>query len=704
MALSTFLHADMRLRDRILSIILAVLLTNSDAQSCVRRQEEIPKLLAELTLEQLGQVKVAGDWLGELEPEAIQQYPGTRTVICIDEMTESGVRTVEDALRSIPSIGLYAETGTGILPNIGVRGLNPRNSEEVLVLLDDIPFTLAPYGQTSLSLFPLTMNFVEAVDVARGGVAVHYGPNNVGGLINLVSKRIPRKISLTAKETLPIAQTGHVLSDTYARVGGFFTDSFGAQLQVNGVYGQFVRDHSDTSITHLMLDTDFVIDSSSEIKAKFLYYNTNDQMPGGLTPQSYESNPDQSTMPLGAYDGDSLRGHLIYNKRFSDRTELGWTAFAHNSNRKFVFGNTTNPDAPSTEEQSTPRHFLVFGTEPRASISFNTGFEQKISIGLRYMHEEVDYLTDSLVLATNQYKPMRDWRFNDNALAIYLSDTFSLLGNRLKITPGIRREQLNLDYRNNQTGETATNKTVDFLPGLDIGYKASDSVFLFTNIHKSLRPVQFTQITYGGSLVSEMAWNYEAGMRFTSYKDIGASLSAFHFTVDNKIEFVNQTVGYRNLNKVRHQGIETEFSWRKEHLKGLNFSTRYTLLGTKQLSGPFEGNQLPYAPRHQIYLESNYRTSAWDIHLDGFYRTKVFTDSADTVNENSTGSIGQVPPYWLWNFQLNHRFSWDHREMTAGVGITNLFDREYYDRDFPPFLGRLPAPRRVFLLTLQMDT
>ena len=121
-------------------------------------------------------VTVTSDWLGAPTPAVARKHPGARTVLTEDELTDSGSRTLEDALRQVPGLTVADESGTGILPNIGVRGLNPLRSEQVLLLQDGIPMTLAPYGQTGASLFPLTLQSVQAVDVARGGVAVHYGP------------------------------------------------------------------------------------------------------------------------------------------------------------------------------------------------------------------------------------------------------------------------------------------------------------------------------------------------------------------------------------------------------------------------------------------------------------------------------------------------------------------------------------------------
>lgn len=93
-----------------------------------------------------------------------------------------------------------------------------------MVLVDGVPLALAPYTGTGLSLFPVTSETVERIDLVRGSVAVRYGPNNVGGVIELITQPIPRQRSATVKQQLTIAgSTGHTFSDTYAR---FETDAF----------------------------------------------------------------------------------------------------------------------------------------------------------------------------------------------------------------------------------------------------------------------------------------------------------------------------------------------------------------------------------------------------------------------------------------------------------------------------------------------
>lgn len=648
-------------------------------------------------------VTVTSDWLGTPTAASARKHPGARNVIDEKGLTESGARSLEDALRQVPGVTVTDESGTGILPNIGVRGLNPLRSEQVLLLQDGIPMTLAPYGQTGASLFPLTLQMVEAVDVARGGVAVHYGPNNAGGVINFVTKRIPAKPAITASETLTIAKSGRVLTDSYVRAGGFVNDRLGLQVQANVVEGQGERAHSDTSVRNLMLDAEWFPTNRSEVRAGLQRYVTRNELPGALTPRAYAQDRTQSTRPLDRFDGDTTRGHLTYAYDFGNGTELTWKNFGHRSTRVFEFGNATNADTPSSLQQSSPRDFVVYGTEPSLSIDIAGAVPQKIMVGARYMREEVDYKVDSRNLATGVYSVTRDWRFENDAYAAYVSDTFSLLDRKLKVTPGLRHEDVRLFYRNNATGAQTRDTTKDWLPGLDIGYQATPGVFVFANAHRSLRPVQFTQITFGGDLAAERAKNYEAGMRWAATPSLDLAATAFRFAFDNKLEFVNATTGFRNLGQARHQGAELEAKWRPQAVRGLALGAAYTHVDTEQLSGAFRGKELPYAPHHHLTLDATYRTSNWSWNLNGHYQSAMFSDGANTEAENATGSVGHIPSYWLWNTHVRYAFAWSGTRMNAGLGINNLFNRDYYFRGVDYSQGRMPQPGRAVMATLQVE-
>lgn len=651
----------------------------------------------------LSAVTVTSDWLGTPTEATAHTHPGARNVVTQADLTESGARSLDDALRQVPGVTITDESGTGVLPNIGVRGLNPLRSEQVLLLQDGIPMTLAPYGQTGASLFPLTLQMVEAVDVARGGVAVHYGPNNVGGVVNFITKRIPAKPGFSASETLNFSHTGRLLTDTYARAGGFINDRLGFQVQANVVEGEGERAHSKTSVQNLMLDAEWFPTDRSEVRAGLQRYITRNDLPGALTPSSYAADRTQSTRPLDRFDGDTTRGHVTYKHSFGNGVELNWKNFGHRSTRVFEFGNSTNADTASTLKQSSPRDFVVYGTEPSVAIDIDGAVPQKIIVGARYMREEVDYKVDSRNLSTGVYSVTRDWRFENDAYAAYVSDTFSMMDGKLKVTPGVRYEDVRLHYRNNATGAQTQDTTNDWLPGLDVGYQAASDVFVFANAHRSLRPVQFTQITVEGDRAAERAKNYEAGARWAATPSLDLTGTLFRFKFDNKLEFVNATTGFRNLGQALHQGAELEAKWRPQAVSGMEFRGGYTRVSTEQLSGTNLGKELPYAPRHQLKLATTYRTAGWTWSLSGHYQSAMYSDSANTMAENATGSVGRIPSYWLWNAHVGYAFNWSGTKMKAGLGINNLFNRDYYFRGVDYSQGRTPQPGRAVMATLQLE-
>jgi Fe(3+) dicitrate transport protein len=154
---------------------------------------------------------ILGDVLGAASDHEVRTYAGSRSVVDTSKLKTASARGVDDMLQRVPGIKIFDETGTGALPQISVRGLYESRSGRIQALSDGIPLALAPYGQTGLSLFPVTLATVDRIDIVRGGAAVQYGPNNVGGVINFVSKPITRTWETTLEEKLTFNAGGRQL-------------------------------------------------------------------------------------------------------------------------------------------------------------------------------------------------------------------------------------------------------------------------------------------------------------------------------------------------------------------------------------------------------------------------------------------------------------------------------------------------------------
>ena len=656
---------------------------------------------------ELAPMTIQGDVLGAASNEEVRTYAGSRSVIDSSDLSKASTRGLDDALQRVPGIKIFDETGTGALPQISVRGLYESRSGRIQALSDGIPLALAPYGQTGLSLFPMTMATVDRVDIVRGGAAVQYGPNNVGGVINFISKPIPREWQTTLQEKTTFNAGGRQLWDTYLGTGGYLTDSFGLQLDVNTLSGEYGREHSDTDVQNYRLRGQWNIDDDRDLSFGIQHYKADMDLAGALSVKDYKDDPRQSTRPLDRFEGDTDRVWGTYTQRLGamgpfDSVEFSWTNFAHNSYRNFVVGLPFTPDGTAVTKQDGPRDFKVWGTEPRLSATIdgdNVG--QTWLLGARYVSEDIDYKVNRESLATGVTSPFRDWKFDDDARAFYISNAISLLDHKLTITPGVRYENARMNYSDGITGFERENKSEEWLPGLTVGYQANDTWYVYANAQKSLRPPQVTQIVKEGAVGAELAWNYETGVRYTPWDGMRVDFNLYRIDFDDQIVYNATTDRFDNLGSTRHQGFETDIFWTPQAIRDLDLHAGYAYLDAKQRNGTYKDNEVPYSSRNQFMVDARYRFAEhWTYNLDGLYISKAYTDAANTREENASASVGELPAYWVWNTAIEREFPLaDKSVLTASAGVSNLFNREYYFRgiDTSPW-GRQPAPERSLTL------
>lgn len=651
---------------------------------------------------------IRGEWLGTASDADVFVYPGSRNTISAEALQEHGALHLEDALRTTPGLHIMDETGTGILPNIGVRGLNPLRSERVQFLVDGYPIAIGPYTNVGISLFPVTLASIESVDIVRGGAAVHYGPNNVGGVLNMHSKAIPRETRQTLSQKLTLAEeSGHLFKDTYYRIGGAVNEALALQFQANIQRGEGARAHAKTDVNNVIFAADYRFNAQNNLRAQLQYYDVDAELPGALSPAAYAEDRNQSQRPYDAYKADMLRGTLTWTVTHQDNIELQWRNFAHTADRTFYFGQRlgsgdhwADPALPSTHLADSPRLFKVFGTEPR--LSFRQG-QHQIILGARYLYEEVDFDVNRAQFATEAYANVRDWHFETDAFAFYVSDTLELLNQRLAITPGIRYEKVTTDYADGRSTNTTKNSVDQWLPGLTLGFQARDDLFLFANAQRSLVPVQTAQVTREGEVANESAWNYELGARLDFSDHMMAEITLFRIDYDDLIQFDRPSNRYQNLGKASSQGVEITGDWQLNTQFDLNLS--YSYLDTEQQSGATAGNRLPNAPEQKIAAKARYSSGTWHSSLTAQYVSSSFSDAANTVTETVTGSAGKLPSYTLINAHLGKTVPLGaQRELTLGLSINNLLDDDYYFRgvDVSP-VGRLPAPGRSFMVEARLN-
>ncbi len=162
-----------------------------------------------LALAMMGQVAIAAEATPEAGPaegdsssaivvtaagyeQNIVEAPASITVLGREELQEKRFGSLAEALQDVPGIDVGGEAGkTGGL-NISIRGMP---SDYTLVLIDgrrqNAPGGVTPngFGETSTSFMP-PFAAIDRIEVVRGPMSTLYGSDAMGGVVNIITRKV----------------------------------------------------------------------------------------------------------------------------------------------------------------------------------------------------------------------------------------------------------------------------------------------------------------------------------------------------------------------------------------------------------------------------------------------------------------------------------------------------------------------------------
>ncbi|NIF26084.1 TonB-dependent siderophore receptor [Pantoea sp. Tr-811] len=640
---------------------------------------------------ELGASTVVGDWLGEAQQDNVFEHPGARDVVRREEFERSGASTAREVLNRMPGVNAPDNNGTGshdLALNFGIRGLNPRLASRSTVLMDGIPVPFAPYGQPQLSLAPVSMGNMDAVDVVRGGGAVRYGPQNVGGIVNFVTRAIPEQATFKAamqNQISPSSSHDGFKNSANLLVGGTNDNGLGGALLYSGVRGGDWREHSDTQIDDLILKGKLQLDEANSLHAMAQYYDGEAQMPGGLSSADFDADPYQSTRLKDKFWGRRTLVNVGYDYKQDDR-QFSVNSFFTKTLRSGYL------DQGSFVSLS-PREYWVRGIETRFSQGLALGDSwHELGMGYRYVNEaghELRYreATSADRLPTTASRNDRDTRGSTEAHALYLDDRIDI--GRWTITPGIRYEMIDSAQNNLLNGQRYQGSYNTALPALNVMYHLTDRWNLYANTEGSFGSVQYSQMpnrVSSGEVKPEKARTWEVGSRYDS-GDLQAEVGLFLINFDNQYESNQTNDSVIARGETRHQGFETSVRYALDGLSpalaGFDVHASYAFVdATIREDGPNKGNQVPFSSRHKGNLGVGYTDGPWQLNLDGSFQSSQYADNANTRAESADGSTGRIPGYMLVSTRAGYDFGPQLSNLKVAVGVKNLFNREYYTRSF----------------------
>ncbi|SKB93799.1 Fe(3+) dicitrate transport protein [Alkalitalea saponilacus] len=622
----------------------------------------------------LEQVLVSGSRVGIL-----RFLPGSVSFINQTQLENTRPVSANEVLRNIAGVHVVEEEGAGLRANIGIRGLDPNKSRNVLMLEDGVPVALAPYGEPEMYFSP-NIDRMSGVEVLKGNGSILFGPQTIGGVINYLTPDAPD----TPGGRLSIRGGDFGFFSSYLEYGGTWNNT--------GVLMNYSRKQADNFGPTRFLFHDF----NTKIQTKFspvsqmvfkmgVYDENSNSTYVGLTQPMYDRGgyDDLRIAPDDELDVRRYSASLNHKYLLSPGLQLNTTAFGYTTTRNWnrqdftysssasnmsgvVHGDDDGYQGAIYLRNSTGqrnRQFEVAGIEPRLQYRYELGgYTVKTDAGVRYLYER------AFEQRINGTKPGArsgaldsDEVRTGHAVSAYLQNNI-MLSNRLSIMAGLRNE--NVWYEREilrvKSGvnliDTLISNTTDvyaLIPGVGINYNVTEEIGIFAGLHRGFAPPRTKDaVSNDGEdlqLDAEKSWNSEIGVRLSA-GNVSFETAFFHMNFSNQVIPVAESAGGAgtgiiNGGETTHYGVEASALVDIAGLLPANWNGSLSLSGTYVVSEfssdryilqkealvagldnvymNVKGNRTPYAP---------------DLAINGGFQIELPIGLGFSVTGNYTGS------------------------------------------------------------------
>ena len=562
------------------------------------------------------------------------------------------VYSVQDLLKYAMSVDVRQRGPLGMQADVSIRG---GSFDQVMILFNGINVTDPQTGHLSLNL-PVDMQSIERVEILEGPGARVYGPGAFSGAINFVTgTKTQDNLTLnvlggqhglynaSANATVKTGKLKNYVaaniasSDGYIDNTDFKNHSFFYQGQLN-----FGQDKLDFQVGH----------NDKEFGANAFYTPK--------YPNQFEQNK-TTFASVKMTTGDKVKvSPALYWRRHQDRFELfrdnpaSWYT-THNYHLTDVYGGNLNVVIPWALGKTS------VGGELRSENIWSN------NIGID-MDKPIDVPGEDAQF-TKSYQ-----RTN---MSTFIEHVYTY--QKLSVSAGV------LMNWNSSLG-----LGVDFFPGVDVSYWATDKVKFFGSVNKTLRLPTFTDLFYTGptnignpNLKPEEALSYEGGIKIINTWFSGQT-SMYYREADNLIDWGRlageEKYQTRNLSSLNSWGYQAQGRVLFDELIGRSplksFEIGYAYIDQdKNMPDDYESVYVQDYLKHKLNMGLHVRlVSKLGASVNVLYQDREgeyikFVEG--TYEEQATA----YAPFWLTDLRLQ----WSEEKYKIFVDANNIFDTKYYD-------------------------
>ncbi|ASW75004.1 TonB-dependent receptor [Chryseobacterium piperi] len=664
---------------------------------------------------------------------------GSTYYISPKELKQFNYGDINRILQSVPGVTVVDEEGFGHRPNIGLRGTSPTNTAKITLMEDGVLIAPAPYTAPAAYYFP-TVNRIQAFEILKGSSQIQYGPFTTGGAINMISTQIPDDF----KGRIRLNYGSFNTRNAYMNVGDS-GENFGYVVEYNNRASDgFKRiDHSSKKTGfegsdymakfRINTNANAKVYQSLTLKAQYSKENA-DETYLGLTDTDFKNNyrrrylaseadnigtehfqlmlthfikPAQNiTITTKAYNNNFRRNWYKLNdvryegKNYSLKEILN-DPLKNSAAYELLTGDMDGSDN-SLRYRANNRKYNAKGIQTVANIKFNgQNTTHDLDVGIRYHKDSEDRFqwNDGYAIRNNNlYKTSsgapgsQDNRVAEtNAFAAHVLYNFGY--KNLRITPGIRYENINIKNTNYGTSDLgrngsdalrlSENKVDVFIPGISALYAFSKDLSVFSSLHKGFSPPG----TSPGQKAEE-SLNFEVGTR-GSIKGLSGEVIYFNNNYRNMLGSDANAAGGTgqgdlfNAGKASVSGLEVLLSYNplfENSTTKLPISFSYTYTST-ELKSNFSsrveawgnvsvGDEIPYIPKNQWAMSVGLEHKRLSIYVNSRYNGQFRTQAGQ-------GAIPEqdlVKRFFVMDFATNYQIS---RRFTLSCNLLNVLNNKY---------------------------
>ena len=668
----------------------------------------------------------------------LQQSLGVSRISKDDIDKRPAANDISEFVRTMPGVNLTGNTATGQRGNkrqIDLRGMGPENT---LILIDGKPVNSRQSERISMRGERNTrgdsnwvpVEEIESITVLRGPAATRYGSGAMGGVVNIVTKKVSKEfkgqVNLYANQPqdnkegatrrIGFNLSGPIIQDTLGfRIYGNLnkTDADAADINAGhgndsaaGVEGVRNKDIAGRLQWKISPAQTLILDSSYSRQGNIYNGDTQNSNPrSALVNSLADSKAETARLYRSAYS-------LTHDGAWEWGDTKNVISYERTINSHLPEGLAGGPEGSYTGLDFVQSRLKNLRFSSEANIPFKLGVDNVLTVGAEFTDSKLDdpasnsqgFKDQGKTDAFNGISATRGGKASQRNWAAYVEDNISLT-DKTHLIPAIRFDH-NSDSGSNwspalnfshQIGENWLVKG-----GVARAYKAPNlyqtnpDFILYTRGQGCPLDAPNSVRCYymgNGNLKPETSINKEIGLEFNK-NGWQASATYFHNAYRNKIVIGDQLIATSNIGNWLLQWENTP----KATISGIEGNLVIPLHDTLKWSNNFtymhksedyQGNPLSLVPKHTINSTLSWTPNErFDANLTftHYGRTKPRGVAINRLEQNGNPRAGvaalssehsqtQVGSYGIWG--INAGYNWNKRVAVRG-GISNLFDKKLY--------------------------